>query len=74
MRACTVEKKFSSYIKNVFIAIVRKFSLFLLSSFRVLKAKQASQGTKEPKARGYVKFYLPAVSRSKCMWALASAW
>ena len=74
MRACTVEKKFSSHIKNVFIVIVGKFSLFLLSSFRVLKAKQAIQETKEPKARGYVKYYLPAVSKSKCMWALAGDW
>ena len=74
MRACTVGKKFSSYIKNVFIAFVGKFSLFLLSYFRVLKAKQASQGTKEPKAQRYVKFYLPAVSKSKCMWALAGDW
>ena len=74
MRACTVAKKFSTHIKNVFIVIVGKFSLFLLSSFRVLKAKQAIQETKEPKARGYVKYYLPAVSKSKCMWALAGDW
>ena len=74
MRACTVAKKFSSHIKNVFIVIVGKFSLFLLSSFRVLKAKRAIQETKEPKARGYVKYYLPAVSKSKCMWALAGDW
>ena len=66
-------KNFQLY-KNVLIAIVGKFSLFLLSYFRVLKAKQASQETKEPKARGYVKFYLPVVSKSKCMWALAGDW
>ena len=66
-------KNFQLY-KNVFIAIVSKFSLFLLSYFRVLKAKQESQETKDPKARGYVKFYLPAVSKSKSMWALAGAW